>query len=163
MIAKFLMTGVAGILDLLDRRLQGTGLVRLDLTGQPQLPGRCFQRARQLLEMRLLLPDRLPGAGMLRFLDLREVFPRLVGQAVELVRTLDETRPVKRNAAAQHAAQVFAGLEHLLENGLALAQRRIRVDAAARAEGQAGQQYNRKSFKSHGGFRSRETAASILA
>src|SRR5450830_557244 len=163
MIAKFLMTGIAGILDLLDRRLQGTGLVRLDLTGNPQLPGRRFQRASQLLEMRLLLPDRVPGAGMLRFLDLREVFPRFAGQAVELVRAFDETWPVKRNAAAQHATQVFAGLEHLLENGLALAQRRIRVDATACTEGQAGQQYNGKSFKSHGGFRSRETAASILA
>jgi hypothetical protein len=44
-----------------------------------------------------------------------------------------------------------------------LTQRRIRVDAAASGQRQAGQQYNRKSFKSHGGFRSRETAASILA
>ena len=50
-----------------------------------------------------------------------------------------------------------------LEESLALAERRVGVDTATSGQRQAGQQYNRKSFKSHGGFRSRETAASILA
>ena len=35
--------------------------------------------------------------------------------------------------------------------------------AATGGQGQTGQQYNRHFFKSHGGFRSRNSAASILA
>ena len=86
-----------------------------------------------------------------------------MGQGVELDRTLGKFRPVERNTAAQHATQVFAGLEHLLEDGLALAQWRVRIHAAAGGQRQSGQQYNSQFFKSHGGSGSRETAASIPA
>jgi hypothetical protein len=85
-----------------------------------------------------------------------------MGQRIELDRAFGELRPVER-MPTQHAAQVFAGLEHLLEDRLALTQRGIGIDTAAGGQGQAGQQYNSQFFKSHGGFRSRETAASILA
>ncbi|MNC41090.1 hypothetical protein D3C75_898410 [compost metagenome] len=84
------------------------------------------------------------------------MLPWLMGKAVELDRAVGKLLPVERQTSAQHAAHVFAGLEHLLENGLALAQRRIWIDTATGGQGQAGQQYNRKSFKSHDGFRSRK-------
>ncbi|MNL25735.1 hypothetical protein D3C87_1472240 [compost metagenome] len=100
---------------------------------------------------------------MIFLAHLRKMLPRLTGQRIEFHRAFGELRAIERNASTQHAAQVFASIEHLLENGLALAERRVGVDAATSGQRQAGQQYNRKSFKSHGGFRSRETAASILA
>ncbi|MNR37292.1 hypothetical protein D3C85_1552980 [compost metagenome] len=89
------------------------------------------------------------------------MFPRLAGQRIKFHRPVSESPAVERNTATQHAAKVFTGLEHLLEDCLALAQRRVGVHTAARGQGQAGQQYNGKSFESHGGFRSLETAASI--
>ena len=39
----------------------------------------------------------------------------------------------------QHAAQILAGIEHLLKQRLALAQRGIRVDTAAAAQQQRSQ------------------------
>ena len=86
-----------------------------------------------------------------------------MGQRIEFHRALSESGAIECNTATQHPAQVFTGLEHLFENGLALAEGRIGVDAATSGQREAGQQYNRKSFKSHGGFRSRKTSASILA
>jgi hypothetical protein len=65
-----------------------------------------------------------------------------MGQRIELHRAFGELRPVERDPPTQHAAQVFAGLEHLLEDRLALTQRRVGIDTAAGGQGQAGQQYN---------------------
>ncbi|MND71910.1 hypothetical protein D3C80_634490 [compost metagenome] len=79
-----------------------------------------------------------------------------MGKAVELDRSIGKFLPVERQAPAQHAAHVFAGLEHLFENSFTLTQRRIRIDPTTRGQGQAGQQYNGKSFESHDGFRSRK-------
>ncbi|MDP1165322.1 hypothetical protein Q6281_27885, partial [Klebsiella pneumoniae] len=64
------------------------------------------------------------------FTHAREMFPRFMGQRIQLDCAVGEFRAVEGNAPAQHAAQVFAGLEHLLEDRLALAQGRIRINAA---------------------------------
>src|SRR5450830_1182786 len=81
-----------------------------------------------------------------------EMLPRLMGQRIELDRAFGELRAVERDASTQHATQVFAGLEHLLEDRLALAQGRIRINATTGRQCQAGEQYNSQFFKSHGGF-----------
>ena len=146
------MAGAAGIFDFLHRRAQVTGLVRLHLACGHQFTGGRFQVAGQLLELRLFLPDIVLGAGMVFFAHARKMLPRLVGQRIKLDRAVGEFGAVERDASTQHAAQVFAGLEHLLEDRLALAQGRIRINAAAGGQCQAGQQYNGQSFKSHGGF-----------
>jgi len=130
MIAKFPMAGTARIFDLLHRRPQVAGFVGLDFAGGHQLTGGCLKVTSQLLETRLLLPDVVPSAGMVLLAHLREVFPRLVGQLIELHRALGESLTIERNTATQHATQLFAGLEHLFEDRLALAQGRIGVDAA---------------------------------
>src|SRR3989344_1878086 len=163
MIPKFFMARTAGIFDLLYRRPQVTGLVGLNLTGDHQLACGRFKTASHLLKACLLLPDIILGTGVVFFTHLREMFPWLMGQRIEFHRAVSELRAIERNTATQHATQVFTGLEHLLENGLALTEGRVGIDAATSAKRQAGQQYNRKSFKSHGGFRSRKTGASILA
>lgn len=163
MIPKLFMARTAGIFDFLYRWPQVTGLVGLDLTGNHQLAGGGFKAASHLLKACLLLPDITLGTGVVFFTHLREMFPRLMGQRIEFNRAVSEPGAIERDTATQHAAQVFTGLEHLFENGLALTEGRVGVDAATSAKCQAGQQYNRKSFKSHGGFRSRKTSASILA
>lgn len=163
MIPKLFMARTTGVFDPLHRRPQKTGLVGLNLAGNHQLTGGGFKGASQFLKASLFLPDIVRGAGMVLLSHLWKVFPRFVGQRVEFHRAVSEFFPIEGNTATQHATQVFAGLEHLLENGLALAKWRIGVDAATSGQRQAGQQYNGKSFKSHGGFRSRETAASIPA
>ena len=163
MIPKLLMAGGAGIFDFLHRRPQVTGLVRQDLAGDHQLTGGRFKVSGQLLKTRLLLPDIVLGAAVIFFAHAREMLPRLMGQRIQLDRTFSKLGAVEWNAPAQHATQVFAGLEHLLENGFALAQGRIRINPATGGQRQAGQQYNGQSFKSHDGSRSRGTAASILA
>lgn len=146
MIAELFVAGTAGVLDLLHRRPQIAGLVGLDLADRHQLTGGGFQGAGQLLETRLLAPDVIGGAAVILLLDLGEVLPRLMGQAIKLHRPLGKTRTVERNPPPQHAPQVLAGLEHLLEDRLALAQGRIGIDTATGGKRQAGQQYNRKSF-----------------
>ena len=133
------------------------------MAGDNQLARGGFQLVRQLLKAGLLLPDVIGRAGLSSFLDLREVLPRLVSQGIQLDRALSKARAVEGNPATQHAAQLFAGLEHLLENRFTLAQRRIGINPTARSQRQAGQHYNSQSFKSHGGFRSRKSVASILA
>ena len=163
MIAKSLMTRTAGIFDFLHRRPEVAGLVGLNLADNYQLSRGRLKVASHALKTRLLLPDIACGAGVIFFTHLREMFPRFTGQRIELHSAFGELRAVEWNTATQHATQVFARLEHLLENSLALTEWRVGVDTAASGQCQAGQQYNRKSFKSHGGFRLRETAASILA
>src|SRR5471032_23303 len=162
MIPKLFMARTAGIFDFLHGRPEVAGLVRLNLAGNHQVTGGGFKGAGHFLKTCLLLPHGVLGTGVIFFTHLREMFPRLMGQRIKLHCAVSKFAAVKRNTATQHAAQVLAGLEHLLEDRLALTQGRIGINAAAGGQGQAGQQYNRKSFKSHGGFRSRETAASIL-
>ena len=74
------------------------------------------------------------------------MFPRLMGQRIQLDRTLGELGAIEWDTPAQHAAQVFTGLEHLLEDRLALAQGRIGVNTATGRHRQAGQQYNSQFF-----------------
>ena len=157
------MAGAAGIFDFLHRRPQVDGLERLDLAGDHQFTGGRFKVAGQLLKAGLLQPHIVLGAGVIFFAHAREVFPRLMGQRIQLDGAFGELRTVERDAPTQHAAQVFAGLEHLLEDRLALAQGRIRIDTATGGQCQAGQQYKGQSFKSHDGFEVTGTAASILA
>lgn len=146
------MAGAAGIFDFLHRRPQVADLVRLDLADGYQLTGGRFKVAGQLLELRLFLPDIVLGAGVIFLAHAREMLPRLMGQRIQLDRAFGKFSAVEGDAPTQHAAQVFAGLEHLLEDRLALAQRRIGIYAATGGQCQAGQQYNGQSFKSHGGF-----------
>lgn len=146
------MAGAAGIFNFLHRWPQVARLVRLHLAGGHQFTGGRLKVAGQLLELRLFLPDIVLGAGVIFFAHAWKMLPRLVGQRIQFDRTFGKFRAVEREASTQHAAQVFAGLEHLLEDRLALAQRRIRINAATGGQCQAGQQYNGQSFKSHGGF-----------
>ena len=146
------MAGAAGIFDFLHRRRKVTGFVGLHLTCDHQFTGGRFEVAGQLLELRLFLPDVVLGAGVVFLTHAREMLPRFMGQRIELDRAFGELRAVERDASTQHATQVFAGLEHLLEDRFALAQGRIRINAATGGQRQAGQQYNSQFFKSHGGF-----------
>ena len=68
------------------------------------------------------------------------MLPGLPGQLIQLDRTTDEALLVEGDAPAQHAAEVFAGLEHLLEDRLALAQGRVWIDAAAGGQSQTDEQ-----------------------
>ena len=147
------MAGTAGIFDFLHRRPEVIGLVRLNLAGDHQFTGGRFQVARQLLELRLLLPHVVFGAGVIFFTHARKVLPRFVGQRIEFGRAFGELRAIEGDTPTQHASQVFAGLEHLFEDRLALTQRRIRIHSATGGQSQAGQQYNGQSFKSHDGFK----------
>ena len=69
-----------------------------------------------------------------------------MGQRIQLDRTLGELGAIKWDTSAQHAAQVFTGLEHLLEDRLALAQGGIGINTATGRQSQAGQQYNGQFF-----------------
>ena len=51
-----------------------------------------------------------------RNLQIGFVYGCFEGQGIQLDGTLSKTRAIERNSTPQHAAQVFAGLEHLLEN-----------------------------------------------
>ena len=146
------MAGATGIFNFLHRRLKATGFIRLHLAGDHQFTGGRLKFAGQLLELRLFLPHIIFGTGVVFFAHAREMLPRLMGQRIQFDRTLGELGAVKWDTPAQHPAQVFTSLEHLLEDRLALAQGRIRINAATGGQCQAGQQYNGQSFKSHGGF-----------
>ncbi|MNN18895.1 hypothetical protein D3C81_1321150 [compost metagenome] len=78
------------------------------------------------------------------------MLPRLARQLVELGRPGGKCLGVEADAAAQHAAEVFAGVEHLLEQRLALAERRIRIDPIAGGQGQAAQGQQKQGTGNHG-------------
>jgi len=146
------MACAAGIFDFLHCRPQVARFVWLNLAGGHQFTGGRFKVAGQLLELRLLLPDIILGTGVIFFAHARKMLPRLMGQRVQPDCAFGKFSAVEWDPPAQHAAQVFAGLEHLLEDRFALAQGRIRINAATGGQRQAGQQYNSQFFKSHGGF-----------
>jgi len=77
-------------------------------------------------------------AAALILANLGEVLPGLVSQLVQLLGVVGELLLVEGHPATQHAAHVFADMEHLLEQRLTLAQRGIGIDTAACAEGEAG-------------------------
>ena len=101
-----------------------------------------FQLAGQLIETLLVLPDLVLGAALAFVAHLGEVLPRCLDQAVELTGAGNKIRLIETDTTTQHAAQLFAGLEHLLEDGFALAQRRVWIEALAGPETEAGQQDN---------------------
>ncbi|MCY1433239.1 hypothetical protein D9M71_492620 [compost metagenome] len=105
-----------------------------------------------MVEALLTLPDLVAGAAVL-LAHLREVLPGLTRQLVELDRALGKALLVEAEAPAQHAAQILAGIEHLLEQGLALAQRRVGVDAVAGSQGQAAQGQQQQGSGNHGNSR----------
>lgn len=163
MIAELFMAGAAGIFNFLHRRLQAAGLVGLHLAGDHQFTGGRLKIAGQLLELRLFLPHIIFGTGVVFFAHAREMLPRLMGQRIQFDRTLGELGAVKWDTPAQHPAQVFTSLEHLLEDRLALAQGELgstppQADTARQASNTTVNFFNIIMAS-----RSRETAASILA
>src|SRR5690606_32520601 len=101
--------------------------------------------AGQFVEALLALPDIVAGGGALAVLDLREVLPGLATDDVQVLGTGDELLLVEDQSAAQHAAQILAGLHHVLEDGLALAKRGIRIHTLTTGQQQCGnhqQAYN---------------------
>ncbi|MNN70929.1 hypothetical protein D3C81_1868220 [compost metagenome] len=115
------------------------------------------------MEARLTLPHLCSCTAVAAIARLREVLPRLPRQGVELHGPLGKLHPVEGQTTAQHAAQVFAGLEHVLEDHLTLAQRRIRVNTVTGIQGQGCEQNNGQSLEHHGHYGLRKWAASIAA
>ena len=161
------MAGLAGRLDLVHRRFQLRRVQRLRAGHIDQFAGHAFQLPGQLMEARLALPHFGTGTAVTAIAYLREVLPRLVRKVVQLQRTAGKLHPVERQPATQHAAQVFAGLEHVLEDDLALAQRRVGVNPLATTQGctqgHCCQHYNGQSLQHDAHFGLRKGAASIAA
>ena len=60
---------------------------------------------------------------------------------------LSAAKPISHFKA--HAAEILAGLHHVLEDGLALAERGIRIDAFATGQHQGGEQRHAYNFQRH--------------
>lgn len=157
------MAGATGIFNFLHRRLKATGFIRLHLASDHQFTGGRLKFAGQLLELRLFLPHIIFGTGVVFFAYAREMFPRFMGQRIQLDRTLGELGAIKWDTSAQHAAQVFTGLEHLLEDRLALAQGELGSTPPQADKARQASNTTVSFFNIIMASRSRETAASILA
>src|SRR3990167_10763920 len=83
-VAKLLVTGLAGRLDLIQRRGQRLGRQRLLGGGGKQAGGAHFRLTGQFIEALLVLPDLVLVAALAFVAHLGEVLPRCLDQAVEL-------------------------------------------------------------------------------
>lgn len=151
------MARLAGSFHVIHRRFELRRVQRFYLRGLNQLASHPLQLAGKVLEPRLAFPDRRAGAAITAVGHRRKVLPGLVRQGVELHCALGELVAIERQAATQHATEVFAGLEHVLEDRLALAQRRVGVNAVTGAQGKGGEQYYGQSLEHHGLFGQQKT------